>query len=571
VGNPVDRMGNRAGLTPRSKRDAVGFPGWTDDWLKCHTRKAASSHRSHGTKRGGTRSPQDSPQGPCGFIYQGLSMTDRYALPGSDRREIRPHGVVHPACHPDERIGVTVRLANDGVETMRAVSMWLLSHDIASADLPDGQKLLKVFGNIKNYEKAFGVKLEVRESADSTHRDHYGPITIPAQLAPLISSVHGLDDRKVASPRLKKSIHRAFTGLDGELMWHGVSPHVWGFGAYKRPPGTFLPTEVAEAYQFPAGDGEGQVIGLIELGGGYRPADLKAYWQYLGIEGPTVTSVGVNGAKNKPGSDADSEVVSDIEVSGAIAPKATIACYFGGNTARDFLDCFSQAIHDDTLKPSVISCSWGGPETTWSDAEMTAFDQVFQEAAAKGITILVASGDDGSSDGVTDGKPHVDFPASSPSVTGVGGTSLVATGSTVTSEVVWNDGAQGGAGGGGCSGYFKRAPYQDSLAVCDGMQGVPDCAAVADPNTGFVVKVDGRFSVIGGTSLAAPTIAGLIARVNQLTGKRVGSLSPILYAHPEVCREITVGNNGSFSAGSPWNACTGLGVIDGTKLLAVVK
>jgi kumamolisin len=229
-------------------------------------------------------------------------------------------------------------------------------------------------------------------------------------------------------------------------------------------------------------------------------------------------------------------------------------------------------VHDTHLKPSVISISWGGPEDSWSDADKTAFDQVFQQAAANGITVLVASGDSGSSDGENDGKPHVDFPASSPHVTAVGGTRLIANGAAVESEQVWNDASTGdGSGGGGCSDFFKRAEYQASLSVCDGAQGVPDAAGNADPVSGYVVRVDGRYEVVGGTSAVAPLYAGLVCRINGITSKRVGALSPILYANPGICRDITVGSNGAFSAQVGWDACTGLGVIDGTKLLEAVK
>jgi kumamolisin len=151
----------------------------------------------------------------------------------------------------------------------------------------------------------------------------------------------------------------------------------------------------------------------------------------------------------------------DIEVVGAVAPQANIAVYFAPNTDAGFLDAVTTAIHDTTNKPSVISISWGGPESSWTQQSLTAFDSAFQAAAAVGITVCVASGDNGSSDGVTDGADHVDFPASSPHALACGGTSLQASGNAITGESVWNDGAQGGAGGGGV--YFlrlrHRSPY----------------------------------------------------------------------------------------------------------------
>ena len=132
----------------------------------------------------------------------------------------------------------------------------------------------------------------------------------------------------------------------------------------------------------------------------------------------------VDHGRNNPTGDSngpDGEVVLDIEVAGAIAPQARIVVYFAPNTDAGFLDAVTTAIHDASNKPSVISISWGGPETSWTKQSMTAFDQAFQDAATLGITVFVASGDSGSSDGVDDGKNHVDFPASSPFALACGG------------------------------------------------------------------------------------------------------------------------------------------------------
>jgi kumamolisin len=207
---------------------------------------------------------------------------------------------------------------------------------------------------------------------------------------------------------------------------------------------------VASLYNYPAGTGQGECIGIVELGGGYRPADLTTYFAGLGVPLPKVSAVSVDHGKNQPTGDAngpDGEVMLDIEVAGAIAPAAQIAVYFAPNTDQGFLDAVTTAIHDTTNKPSVISISWGGPESSWTQQSLTAFDQAFQAAAAMGITVCVAAGDGGSSDGAT--GDNVDLPASDPYVLACGGTSLQASGNSITSETVWNDGAQGGATGGG--------------------------------------------------------------------------------------------------------------------------
>jgi kumamolisin len=221
-------------------------------------------------------------------------------------------------------------------------------------------------------------------------------------------------------------------------------------------------------------------------------------------------------------------------------------------------------------------------------------DQSIADAAALGITVCVAAGDDGSGDGVNDGQPHVDFPASSPYALACGGTKLIADPSTgvVSSEVVWNELASNeGAGGGGVSAQFPLPPWQATAGVPAraggngaygngaygngaGGRGVPDVAGNADPATGYQIYSGGQTQVVGGTSAVAPLWSALIARLAQATGERFGLIQPLMYAGVSPgtgvsgFREITSGNNGAYSAGAGWDACTGLGAPDGARLLA---
>jgi kumamolisin len=199
---------------------------------------------------------------------------------------------------------------------------------------------------------------------------------------------------------------------------------------------------------------------------------------------------------------------------------------------------------------------------------------------ALGVTVCVAAGDGGSSDGVTGGQPHVDFPASSPNALACGGTSLQADPSTgvISSETVWNDGSSGGATGGGVSDEFALPAWQASVGVPETAggssgRGVPDVAGNADPTTGYQVYADGQAQVVGGTSAVAPLWAALISRIAQATGQRFGLIQPALYAgitpgtDVPGFNDITSGNNGAYSAGPGWDACTGLGSPEGTDLL----
>jgi len=413
------------------------------------------------------------------------------------------------------------------------------------------RRTVRLEGTAANMMKAFEVKLERYEDQGQQYRLCTGSIRLPADLAPSVEAVLGLDNRPQARTHFR--------------VLKAAAASV-----------SYSPRQVAQLYQFPLDvDGTGETVGIIELGGGYIAADLTKYFTGLGIKAPSVTAVSVDKGKNAPtnANSADGEVQLDIEVIGTIAPGAKIVVYFAPNTTAGFQDALTTAIHDTTHKPSVISISWGGAESTWPAQAMTAFDSAAQDAAALGVSICVASGDGGSSDGETDGKNHVDFPSSSPHVLACGGTSLQSANGAITSETVWNDGTQGGATGGGYSVQFALPTWQASADIkppAGGGRGVPDVAGDADPETGYNVSVDGTALVIGGTSAVAPLWSGLIALLNEKLGKPVGFLQPVLYGLPTTAaafHDIVKGSNGAFSAGPGWDACTGLGSPSGANLL----
>jgi kumamolisin len=291
-----------------------------------------------------------------------------------------------------------------------------------------------------------------------------------------------------------------------------------------------------------------------------------------------VIAVGVAGGSNQPGSDADAEVTLDIEVAGALAPGASLVVYFAPNTDQGFYEAISQAAHDTAHKISVMSISWGGPEDGWSAAARDAMQSALEDAAALGVSVTVAAGDSGSSDGESDGKPHVDFPASSPYALGCGGTRLIASAGAIASEVVWNEtAADEGATGGGVSEVFALPAWQQGSAVPKAPngtagRGVPDVAGNADPLTGYQVLLHGESQVIGGTSAVAPLWAALIARCQQQLGAAPGDLHAAFYRIGEAAfRDITQGNNGAWSAGAGWDPCTGLGSPRGVALLSALE
>ncbi len=430
----------------------------------------------------------------------------------------------------------------------------------------------QVFNELEAFAKQHGMQLEQRDPAGNTailtgkygdamrafRPDHLGVykrgnrhfvarsghLFIPSHLADSIVAVLGFDQREAA--RLHFRIRPAAAAMT-----------------------SYDPREIATHYGFPADvDGHGQTIGLIELGGGYDPEDVNAYFAEKGIQRTgTLEAVPVDGATNAPDGNpqgADGEVQLDIDVAGSVAKGANIAVYFGPNQGDGFYHAVRAAIHDKQRMPSVISISWGNPESLWSPMDMDAMDQLFQAAATLNITVAVASGDHGAVDRSPDSQPTTDFPASSPHALGCGGTSLPRGGI----ETAWNN-HDGWATGGGFSGHFARPSYQTIHGGTG--RGVPDVAGVADGYTGYNIRVDGQDTISGGTSAVAPLWAGLIALLNQKSGKRLGFINPALYANPNALTDITSGDNDGYAAGQGWDPPTGLGVPNGNVLATILK
>jgi kumamolisin len=425
-------------------------------------------------------------------------------------------------------------------------------HDLEVVVADPGRRAVTLRGTVANFTKAFEPQFEgiyTGPGVTAHYRARSGMLTIPEELQEAVVGVFGLDDRPQASPKIRFAEQASVS---------------------------YTPVQVAQAYGFPAGvTGAGETAGIIELGGGFSTSDLSAYFQGLGLQTPSVTAVAVDGGKNDPGTDtdADGEVMLDIEMIGAIANGTKIAVYFAPNTDQGFIDAVSQAVHDQTHTPSVVSISWGGSEDSWTAQARTNMEQILSDAGGLGVTVTVAAGDGGSSDGASDGKAHVDFPASAPHALACGGTHLVASGTLISAETVWRTSATE-ATGGGVSDTFALPSYQASARVPDNAdsgkpgRGVPDVAGDADPDTGYTIRVDGADETIGGTSAVAPLWAGLTALLNQALGSPLGFAQPRLYAllGSTAFHDITSGSNGSYSAGPGWDACTGLGSPAGSAL-----
>jgi kumamolisin len=541
-------------------------------------------------------------------------MPDLVPLPGSERSELAGAAAAPAPLDDNQVITVTVLLRRraevpaelvEGPETIstselgerygadpadaQLVSEVLGSYGLTVTETDLASRRMKVSGTIAAMQAAFGTRLTAVTSphpdgsGNVQHRYRTGSLSVPAQLSGIITAVLGLDDRPQARPQFRRGPSFGSRATQDQEGGQGAVP-----AAPAASGGPLTAPQVAGFYQFPAGtDGTGQTVAIIELGGGYTASDLSTYFSGLGLPVPSVTAVGVDGGSNSPGQSADGEVELDIEVVGGVAPGAVQIVYFGTNTDQGFIDAISQAVHA-TPSPIAVSISWGQSEDQWSVQSRTAMDQAFADAAALGVTVTVAAGDNGSSDDPNEQtQVHCDFPASSPNALACGGTKLVGNTSSfaISSEVVWNELASNeGAGGGGVSDVFPLPSYQAkagvpvSAAAGGGSgRGVPDVAGNADPVTGYLVVVDGQREPIGGTSAVAPLWAGLIARLAQATGKRFGLLQPMLYAGaaPGAAapgfNDVVQGNNGAYKAGPGWDACTGLGSPNGAALLELLS
>jgi kumamolisin len=454
-------------------------------------------------------------------------------------------------------------------EDLDAVERFAQVHNLAVSQRSSAERNLVLTGRLGDILEAFHADLRMFHHASGTYRGCVGEIHIPRALKGVITGVFGLDTRpKYRSPHRHKDFHAGPGGGKGKLA-----------------------SAFAQRYHFPVKsgkrklDGTGQTIALIELGGGFSHSDLQVFFREAGIALPKVVSISTSHTGNHPTKKglADGEVMLDIEVAGAVAPEANIAIYFGSLEGKGFLDAVNAAVHDADRNPSVISISWGGPEELNEPQMITACHEVFLEAALLGITICAASGDHGTADlpGASwDGRIHVDHPAADDLVLACGGTQVDGKGE----DIVWNDGKPfgsvpnggGWASGGGISRIFPVPSYQKKAKVPRSIdthkrgRGVPDIAMSA---TNYLVRVHGSEKASGGTSAVAPLMAALIALLNQAKGKNIGFLNPFLYANTGVVQDVTKGTNGivkavpGYKAVKGWDACTGLGTPNGSKIL----
>lgn len=238
------------------------------------------------------------------------------------------------------RPGLVDARATEHAGDIAAVGAFAGEYGLSVVSSEPERRLIRLAGTAAAMETAFGTELHRYEGAGTVCRGRSGDLHVPTTLAGCLVAALGLDTRPIATQKIVP--HR------------GPTP----------PPG-FLPTEVASLYGFDGVKASGQCIGIIELGGGYTDADNEAAFKAMTLAVPDIVAVGVDGATNDPSdtTGANGEVALDIQVAGGVAPGARIAVYFTPNTDQGFVDAITQAIHDQTNAPSVLSISWGSAES----------------------------------------------------------------------------------------------------------------------------------------------------------------------------------------------------------------
>ncbi|MGW2249499.1 protease pro-enzyme activation domain-containing protein [Kitasatospora sp. NPDC001660] len=443
----------------------------------------------------------------------------------------------------NERFGPT----QDAVDQVKA---YLADQGLTVTEVSANRQVVSARGTTDQVSHAFGTH-ESSYVDPQLQRAFYAndaAASVPADLAGIVQGVHGLDNHAVRKNRLATP--------------HAVTPN-----AASATPSGYGPAQYDGAYNLnkTGADGTGVTVALWEFDG-YTSSDLTTYDSQYGLTGPAVSTVSVDGANydSAPGQ-GQGEVELDSEIVRGAAPKATQLIYEAPNSDQGEIDMANKIVADN--KASVISISWGSCEPDTTAASMTAVDNAFKQAAAQGISIFSASGDDGSRDCTrsTSGSSvkAVDFPASSPHQTGVGGTNLKVSGNAYSSESAWS------TAGGGVSTVFSKPSWQTGTGVSGTMRTVPDVASNADPASGFAIYTAGAWQTYGGTSAAAPLWSGYAAQFNQkakTAGQPVlGEASPRLYAvansssYGSTFHDVTSGSNQDFPAKTGYDQVTGWG------------
>ena len=455
------------------------------------------------------------------------------------------------------------------------VADWATSNGLTVDEANINSATVKLSGTAEQFNNIFNISLQTVTEDDRTYITHTGSITVPTDIDAVVDLVLGLDNSV-------SFFHNAIL----DTTTHGdLNPNV-----IASP----TPVDLALAYKFPrapGGDlvqGKGACVAIIELGGGWTTQNLTSTFSRIGQPNPTVVDVSVDGGVNDGGADVGSsgEVMLDIYCVGAVVPAAKIAMYFAPNSFQGFVDTIISPTNDTVNNPSVISVSWGTTDVNWGSTNRNAFETALAAAVVKGITVFIAAGDYGVR-AISGGPTYtVQYPGTSPYCVCAGGTVIsINDDYSIASEIPWGTSGGSVAGGGGVSGIFSVPTWQTgfnsktypggTVSALTG-RGIPDVSAMATGYT-FYYGAGNYTGTFVGTSATAPLLAGMMARLNQMSGKRIGFVNTDWYSvrttafNDQTSGDNHGGNTVGYMASIGWDAATGLGSPIGTELYKLYK
>jgi len=478
-------------------------------------------------------------------------------------------------------------------EALAAVLDWLRASGFSVEEVGAGRTTILFNGDVRRVEQAFQTTLlDYRLDGRAFHANASEP-SIPAALQAAVQGVVSLHNL----PRM--AMNRGFR----------IPEFAAGNGANYMAPADFATIYNVGPLYAAGTTGSGvnlAIVGRTHIG----LADVATFRSQFGLPA-NPPSVVVNGPDpGDLGGGEDGEAYLDVEWSGAVARNATITFVCSASTAStDGVDLSAQYIVNQNLA-AVMSLSFGQGEAAMGTSENAFYKNLWAQAAAQGITVLVAAGDSGaagsdsSSSASGTGGASVSGLASTPSNICVGGTEFNDAGGAYWSasngaayasalgyipEAAWNEsGAVAGgsglwAGGGGASTLYAKPSWQVAPGVpADGRRDVPDVSLTAASHDGYLIQSGGALQAAGGTSCATPAFAGLMALVVQATGQRQGNANAVLYrlanaqyqsGGAAVFHDILSGSNSvpgvaGFLAGPGYDQATGLGSVDASALVA---
>lgn len=453
-----------------------------------------------------------------------------------------------------------------------AVVDYLKSKGLTVVSVSSNRTLITVEGTVEQFEDAFTVKINHYRLARAgaaggavEFNSNASDPRIPAHLKSIVHSVIGLNTAAQFESRMVKTPPQP--GSHMRTPQPNAAPYGMG------------PKDAASVYNFPNANnknatvkytGAGRVV-AIATAYSYNQSDVDDYWKQYGIQRTgAITNIHINGVSNQ----ANEETTLDLQQLGAQAPGAEILMYMGVDPKfTTFTMVFNQIVVDN--KADVMSVSWGLCERWTGSRQMATEHKIFKQAAAQGIVIFAASGDDGAYDcrGDKNVDYEVDYPSSDPHVTAVGGTTLRYHNGKRTSEEAWT------GSGGGKSEEYKRPSWQTGPGVpTTDERHSADVSMNADPWTGYAILFDGEWITSGGTSISAPNWAALWTLSSEAAGKRIGSGNARIYRmgssadYAKLFFDVVKGDNGDhrgpgYPAGPNWDHPTGWGTPNGTAIL----